>query len=156
MLKLIAVLGALLLLVWLLFPKIFTGDYAQITVESISATPEGKVTLRIARVASSGTPVYIQLYKDRKYVGGTRGETPATFPRRAVRGVSTVSFDLNPEHAPVAGRFEDSPLFRRLLVHAGQTHHLHGDQVLKLFDFKTAGGAQYTGFIRVNASLSAI
>lgn len=156
MLKLSAVAGALLIVIYMVFPKVFTGDYADLTLESITATPEGKVTLRVAWVASSGTPVYIQLFKDRKYAGGTRSAASSVFPRRATHGMSVVSFDLNPERAAAAGRFEDSLLFRRLLVHAGQTHHLYGDQVLKLFDFKAADGARYTGFVRVNASLSAI
>lgn len=148
--------GALLLLGYLGFPKIFTGDYADIKIESIAATSDGKVTLRIAETISCGTPVFVQIFKDRKYAGGSRGEGRGTFPRRPSHEESAVTFDLNPERTPVAGRFEDSILFKRLLVRAGEFHPLRADQMLTLFDFRAADGARYSGFIRVHAALSAM
>lgn len=155
-LKVFAVLAPLLLMGYLAFPKIFTGDYADIRIEGVTAAADGKVTLHMAKTASYGTPVSVQIYKDRNYAGGTRSAGGGTFPRRPSQDELTVAFDLNPERAPAAGRFEDSNLFKRLLVKAGQVHHLQGEQVLTLFDFRAADGARYSGFIRTSLSLSAM
>jgi len=113
------------------------------------------VTVRIASVASYGTPVSIQLFKNQQYVSGTRDESTGAILRRPVSRERTVSFNLNPEAAASAGRFEDTPLFKRLLVQPGRIYHLSGEQTMTLFDFEV-NGARYTGFIRIGKSLSGI
>ncbi|HWC60289.1 MAG TPA: hypothetical protein VHC44_11395 [Verrucomicrobiae bacterium] len=149
-------IGGLFGIVFILFPKAFTGDYADITIENVTSTPGGKVTIRFASVASYGTPVSVQLFKERKYVSGTRDESRGSLLRRPVGRERVVSFNLDPEGTATSEHFEDSPLFKRLLVKAGTVYHLHGEQTLTLFDFMAADGARYTGFIRVGASLSGI
>ena len=148
--------GGLLAMVFIVFPKVFTGDCADVTIKNITSTPDGKVTILFASVASYGTPVSVQLFKDRKYASGTRDESRGWLLRRPVSREHTVSFNLNPEGAVIGGHFEDSPLFKRLLVRIGKVYHLQGEQTLTLFDFMAGDGARYTGFIRVSASLSEI
>lgn len=155
-LRILAVTGVIVAVACIAFPKILTGDFADITVQGITTTPNGKVTVRFTSRASCGTPIFVQLFKNKHYVGGTREENNGGFFRRPVSREQTISFNLNPEGAPAGARFEDSPLYARLLIQAGHVYHLKGQQVLTLFNFSAGDGARYSGFIRLSASLSGI
>lgn len=154
--RLLAIAGGVIVLIFVVYPKIITGDYADVIIKSVAASSSGDVTLRIATTASADTPVLIQIFKDRKYVGGIRDDGHGGWWRRPVNRLNVVSFDLNPEKTPVNGNFEDSPLFKRLLVQPGKIYHLRGEETLRLFDFQTADGTRYSGFVQARASLSGI
>lgn len=155
LLKAAIVVGALMLIVYFGFPKLFTGDFSDVTIGDITADSNGRITMVVKDFTSCGTKVSVQIFKDRKYLANS-SHAGGTFPRRPSHGESAIKFDLNPERASFTGRFEDSPLFKRLQVHAGDHRRLGPGQVLTLFDFHTADGARYSAFVRVYESLSAL
>ena len=134
-----------------LFPKLITGDYADITITKITETSGGQMTLSFSTVFSSDASLVEAFYADNKYLGGG-SSTGGGFLGRPGRGSGIVCFDLNPKRSPVTGRFADSPLAGRLLVHEGDQKTLHAGERLYFHDFQTSDGVRHYGYMEVKSS----
>ena len=134
-----------------LFPKIITGDFADVAVTQITTTPGGQVTLSYSTVSSHGTTVVNAFYAGSKYQGGGSG-TGGGILGRPGQGSSVVCFNLNPERTPATGSFENSPMAGRLLIHEGTRKTLHAGERLYFHDFQTPDGVRHYGYIEVESS----
>ena len=133
----------------LIFGLIWTGDrrdWAEVTLVSVNATPDGEVTVQLNTRHANRAGIESGHYIDGVYHGGgmDRGGGFLT----AGRGSETTVFSLNPERSPVTGEFTNSPLFGRLLLHVGDTRRIYTGESLPLYDF-TASGKRYTCLYRV-------
>jgi len=139
-------------LVMLFYPKLITGDFADITITKVTVAPNGQVALSMATISSRGTPVVNGFYDGNKYLGGGWSSGGGSIGRPS-SGIAGFNFDLNPERAPTAGRAEDAPWFRRLLVHQGDQQRLHGGERLYFYDFLTSDGIRHDGYVEVKSTL---
>jgi hypothetical protein len=117
-------------------------DWAEITLESVTAMPNGMVTVNLTTRHSNGGGIRsTEIIDGVTYgYGFSRG---GGFPfLLSSKGSESMGFSLNPERAPVTGSFTNSELFKRLLLRVGETRRFHVGEPFLLYDF-TAGGKHY-------------
>jgi hypothetical protein len=137
-------------LLWM-FPKMITGDYAEITIGKIGTEPNGEVSVQYSSEASSQTPVLEAFYSGDKYEGGGSGTGGGLFGR-PVKGGAGVMFMLHPETMHGPDEMPKEIWAKRLLVHEDQKIRLHGGERLYFYNFVTADGIRHDGYIEVRAT----
>ena len=133
-----------------MFPKILTGDYADITIGQIHIEPNGQVTLDYSAVSSGGTPLLSGFYVGKKYQGGGFDEGGG-FLGRPRRSSSVVVILLNPESVPAADKAAAPSWPQRLLVHENEKKHLRAGERLYFYDFQAADGVRHDGYFEVGS-----
>jgi len=146
----VAILGSIILLTLWAFPKVITGNYAEVTITQITPEPNGHIKLGLSMVSSAGTTKVTEFYDGAKYLGGGRGSGSGPFGRPSTE-TEIDEFGLNPENIPSADKLEDSPWLTRLLVHVGETRRLRIGEKLYFYDFTTADTVRHYGFIEALA-----
>jgi hypothetical protein len=136
--------------IWLICPKLITGDYADVTITSLTYGANGQVNLNLSTVSSRGTTVQSAFWRNDKYLGGGNSSGDGFFGR-PTQGSDSMAFDLDPEHIPLTGRFEDSRFYARLLVHEGDHDRIYPHHRLYFYDFKAANGDHLYAYIEVLA-----
>jgi hypothetical protein len=125
-----------------MFPKVITGDYAEITIGKITCDSNGQASLSYSSISSSQTPIIEAFYDGNKYAGGGSGVGGGIFGRPGV-GSAGIMFMLNPEKMH---RLAEVP---RLLVKENQTIRLRGGERLYFYNFLTSDDLRHDGYIEV-------
>jgi hypothetical protein len=147
---LLAALALIACILWM-FPKLITGDYAEITIGKITEEPNGQVSLQFSSISSNETPVIEAFYDGDKYAGGGSGCSGGLFGRPGT-GFAGVMFMLNPETMHRQVELPQSLWSKRLLVHENETIRLRGGERLYFYNFQTEDGVRHNGYIEVVAT----
>lgn len=122
--------------IFLLFPKVFTGDFAEITIDSVKSPAPGEVEIRYRGRISSGTWIDAGI-SYREYT------PPSRFPARPQRleGNGTDQamnfYTIRNDQGELATPEE---VLRRMRVQAGRTYRIRPDRPLTLFRYMSFDG----------------
>ena len=144
---LFAVLALIACGLWM-FPKVITGDYAEITIGKITYNSSGQASLSYSSITSSETPIINAFYDGNRYTGGGSGIGSGIFGRPVV-GSAGIMFMLNPEKMHRLAEVPESVWSKRLLVKENQTIRLHRGERLYFYDFLTSDGVRHDGYVEV-------
>ena len=113
-----------------LYPKLLTGDFAEITIESITSPAPGEAEIRYRGRISHGTGL----------TGSLCTELPgiARRPRR-LEGASLTIYTLRNERGDLGTPAE---VLGRLSVQPGKSYRIRPDRPLALFRYVAFDGAQ--------------
>jgi hypothetical protein len=135
-----------------LFPKLVTGDYCQVTIDSIQIEDNGLATIAYTTMTSNGTCLASRYTVDGAIQGGASSEAHI-FPPRPSRGAHNDVFALDPDLLRPFTALDQAPRDGtrggRIKVMEKQTYDVWPDEPLTLYHFEGADGKVYEGILEI-------
>lgn len=129
-----------------LFPKMITGDFAEVTIEAIEFEP-GLLCTTLVKYSyrlSGGTIFHHVVHDGDRYTAGGEG-SPHRLPAWPSHGEGGQYLSLNPELSQMTP--EDAK--GRLEVHTGERRRIRLGERLYLYNFTGRDGTLYQGFFEI-------
>jgi hypothetical protein len=132
------------------YPRIYTGDYSDVTIETIAMTPGATCasTVEWKHHTSHGAVVNCVLEGERTEGVGEFVLAPY-FPGWSREGSGRMSFSLNPEFSRDGTEIAPEVAKGRLLVRVGERHRMRLGERFYFYEFTGRNGKLYHGFFEV-------
>ena len=134
-------------MVFLVFPRALTGDYAKVHVDKIEIFPDGRIDVSFSGVCSSGSflePIYHEPGRPVHGSGGMSGEIGFGFPHPVMISGNRWSPS------------EVENLAKKLFIKEGQTYLVKNGKPLVLFDLDPQTGRHNKGLLKLTRQKSCL